>query len=415
MSYHTWFPVGSGDEESGKTGISHLFEHLMFKATNHLPEGEFDRRLEALGGNVNAATWLDWTYYYEDLPSAHFEVVVDLEADRLQNLLLTPEQLEPERKVVINERKECVEDSPDGLLDEALYLLAFGEGHPYAHPTIGWMSDIEGITQSECEMFYRAHYAPNRAVVVVCGDLERPRLFSAIERAYGSISPQPPPPLRPRPAPTLSGPKTHRISLDLSAPRVHIGLIAFTVLDERLLALETLDELLFSGDSARLYRKLVVDNEWATDVYSSVPSFKGVGLYEVTLELTAQAPIESAIELFFNELREIIEHGLNPGELDKVKCHQELSAYRNLQTYNQRAHALGFWEVTTGRFDFGFERVQALSKVSEAQVIEIAHILLEPSRKFIVYGDPTTHSATHSVEDSQRLDIQERSADDEAL
>ena len=129
LSYQTWVKVGSADEEVGSTGIAHFFEHLMFKGTERYPDGELDRLLEEVGGEVNAATWLDWTYYYVDLPSAYLERVVDVEADRLSNLRLTPEVFEAERSVVMNERRECVEDDPEGTLDELLWRHGLGDSN----------------------------------------------------------------------------------------------------------------------------------------------------------------------------------------------------------------------------------------------------------------------------------------------
>ena len=388
LSFQTWVPVGSAHEKKGKTGIAHLFEHLMFKATRSLSEGEFDRKIEAVGGQVNAATWLDWTYYYEDVPSAHFELVVKLEVDRLQHLLLNSEQLESERKVVMNERQECVEDDSGALLDELLWSMAFEETYPYAHPTIGWMSDIQGLSLEDCEAFYRTYYAPNQVILVVCGDVKREHLISTIELHYGSIPTIPPPPTLQLPTPHLHGPIEQRKSLTLYAPRLHLGFVVPTVLDPKIIALECLDELLFEGDSARLYRALVFEREWAVCVYSSVPQFKGVGLYEITVELLPNASPEATRALILDELRSISQDGLDSGELEKVKHQKELNTYRGLQTVQQRAQALGFWETTVGDFQELFERPRRLAKVTSSEVCEVAKLLLEPSRQYVLIGQP---------------------------
>lgn len=388
VSYQTWVPVGSAHEEVGRTGIAHLFEHMMFKATHTHEEGALDRLLEEVGGSANAATWLDWTYYYEDVPSAHLERVISLEADRLERLLLNSEQLEAERKVVMNERRECVDDDPDALMDERLWSLAFGE-HPYAHPTIGWMEDIERLSLEDCEAFYRTHYAPNRVVVVVSGGVERSRLLELMVKAYGPLKAQPSPS---EPALTLSqptGPIMERLELTLHAPRVSVGFVAPPISAPESLALECLDELLNQGDSARLHRALVLEREWATGVYSSTPIFKGPGLYELTLELLPDAPAEEALACCLEQLRLIAEEGLCEGELEKAKRQKELGAYRGLQTHQQRAHALGFWEVVVGAAEQGLSRPEALQAVTEESVRAIARTLLEPSRRFVVFGVPS--------------------------
>ena len=387
LSYQTWVPVGSADEREGATGVAHLFEHLMFKATRARPEGELDRALEQIGASANAATWLDWTYYYEDAPSAHLELIASLEADRLGGLLLNHEQLEAERKVVMNERRECVEDDPDGLMDERLWRLAFGE-RPYGHPTIGWMEDIAGLTLEGCEAFYRAHYAPNRVVLVVCGDVERERLLRVIGEAYAHLAPQPEPARADLTPPPLSGPHEESLSLTLHAPRLSVGFIAPPVVTRESLALECLDELLNQGDSARLHRSLVLEREWATGVYSSTPSFRGHGLYELTAELVAGADPGAALEVLLGEVRAVAEGGLAEGELEKVKRQRELGAYRGLQTLQQRAQLLGFWEVVAGDFGAGLRRVEELATVTEGEVRAAARALLDPACRVVVVGVP---------------------------
>src|SRR5262249_21634252 len=141
VSVQTWFRVGSRHERPGKTGIAHLFEHLMFNQTEHLQAGEFDRRMETAGGETNAATWVDWTYYRDNLPASALGLALELEADRMQHLTLTAVQLESEREVVANERRFRVDDDVDGFLAEQIYRMAFKD-HPYHWPTIGWMEDI---------------------------------------------------------------------------------------------------------------------------------------------------------------------------------------------------------------------------------------------------------------------------------
>jgi zinc protease len=193
FAYQTWFRVGSSHEREGKTGIAHLFEHLMFNQTESLPPGEFDRQFELQGGNTNAATWVDWTYYQDDLPASELELAVRLEAERMQRLVVQEHQVETERGVVISERRLRVEDDVDGFMAEELFRLAF-TSHPYHWPTIGWMRDIENITLGDAVAFYRTYYAPNNATVVVVGDVNEDRALRLIAAHYGQIPAQPIPP-----------------------------------------------------------------------------------------------------------------------------------------------------------------------------------------------------------------------------
>src|SRR5579884_839742 len=193
VAYHTWFAVGSRHERPGKTGLAHLFEHLMFGETENLRAGVFDRKLEEAGAETNAATWVDWTYYHELLPADRVKLAVKLEAERMQRLVLREPQVASEKEVVANERRYRVDDDVEGSANELLYRTAFSR-HPYGWPTIGWMEDIQGFTPEDCVGFYRTYYAPNNATVVVVGDVRERDLLLAIRDAYGGIPAQAIPP-----------------------------------------------------------------------------------------------------------------------------------------------------------------------------------------------------------------------------
>lgn len=391
LSYQTWVKVGSADEREGETGVAHLFEHLMFKGTPRYPDGELDRLLEEVGGEVNAATCFDWTYYYVDLPSAHLERVIDLEADRLTQLTLEPEVFEAERAVVINERRECVEDDPEGTLDELLWSRGLDEGHPYAHPTIGWMEDIESLSIPVCLDFYRQHYAPNRVTIVVCGDVGRARLLTLIDQHYGDLTPQEAPP-RPHFQPHLSSRSTvHEIKLAIHAPKMQLGFRVPEITDPLLVALECLDELLFASDSSRLYQALVYDEELVSDLYSSTPRFRGPALYEVGFDLLIGADPERVRDRVFKELEVLARDGVDEDELERARLSKELSGYLGLQTVQQRAQSLGFWSTVTGDLSDLWRRQQRLATVTLEEVRDAARLLLDPTRHVTVIGRPHPH------------------------
>src|ERR1700722_5751271 len=186
VSYFTWYCVGSRHERPGKTGLAHLFEHLMFNETATLKAGEFDRMLEENGAESNAATWVDWTYYYESLPADRFALAVKLESERMSRLVLRDPQVASEKEVVANERRFRVDDDVEGAASELLYKTAFTK-HPYHWPTIGWMPDILGFTPEDCERFYRTYYAPNNAFLVVVGDVRELDVLREVRDAYGKI------------------------------------------------------------------------------------------------------------------------------------------------------------------------------------------------------------------------------------
>src|SRR2546430_974497 len=184
---YSFFRVGSRNERPGITGISHLFEHMMFNGSRKYGPKEFDRRLESAGGSSNAYTSNDLTAYYEDFASDALPLVLDLEADRMASLTIDDTSLAREREVVKEERRFRTDNDIDGMMDEALGALAF-LAHPYRWPVIGWMSDIEAISRPDCERYFRTYYAPNNCTLVLVGDFEKAAALREIERLYGPIA-----------------------------------------------------------------------------------------------------------------------------------------------------------------------------------------------------------------------------------
>lgn len=387
VSYQTWFRVGSRHEQPGKTGIAHLFEHLMFKGTATRPEGTFDRVIEGLGGRNNAATWLDWTYYYEEVPEGGLEAVVELEADRMQNTLLGPEQLETERDVVMNERRERVDDDPNGLLAEILWSTAYTT-HPYGRPTIGWMDDIAGLTRADIDAFYKTWYAPNNAVIAVAGAVEGERLMSAIGAAYGDMPAAELPPVEPVFEPKQTEVRRVERDLELVSERLLMAWHAPSAVDPSAAALEVLNEALFEGDSSRLQRKLVTDGELAAGFYAFVPAFREPGLYEVSVDLRPGVPGDAAEEVILDAFAEVARDGLSIAELEKSKNRLETRFYRQLQSVQQRAAGFGYWEVTADDFRRLFTAAELLEAVTADDVVRVAREVLRPEGRTVVRGRP---------------------------
>lgn len=387
VSYQTWFRVGSRHEQPGKTGIAHLFEHLMFKETRNCPEGEFDRRIEALGGRINAATWLDWTYYYEDVPADALDVVIELEADRMEHMILGPEQLEAERLVVMNERKERVDNDPAGQLAETLWASAFTR-HPYGQPTIGWMDDIAALTLDDCLAFYRTWYAPNNATLVVAGAIDAPTLIERVTAAYGHLAPQPIPAVAPISEPRQTEIRRLERHLPLSADRLVMGYHAPAATDPSAAALEVLNEALFEGDSSRLQRALVTDGELAAGFYAFVPAFREPGLYEVSVDLRPGTPAEAAEEVVLDTFARVAADGLRPDELEKARNRLETRFYRQLQTVQQRAAGLGYWAITADDCYELFVATERLRAVTADDVVRVARETLRPDNRTVVVGRP---------------------------
>src|SRR5512142_1332305 len=222
VSYASFFQVGSRNERPGTTGISHLFEHMMFNGAAKYGPKEFDRVLESRGGASNAYTSNDVTAYYEDFSAEALETVIDLESDRMRSLALTSETLEQEREVVKEERRLRTENSVFGLMEEQLEALVF-LAHPYRWPVIGWMDDIDRISREDCVEFFRTYYAPSNAALYAVGDLDPDATLAAIERSYGDVPSGPPPRPVAQGEPPQRGERRAVVRYPSQAPAVLVG------------------------------------------------------------------------------------------------------------------------------------------------------------------------------------------------
>src|SRR5687768_2211506 len=194
VAVNLWYAVGSRNEREGRTGFAHLFEHMMFEGSANVPEMAHFSLIEQAGGSLNGSTWLDRTNYYETLPAHYLELGLWLESDRLGFLLpaMTQDKLDNQRDVVKNERRWRVDNQPYGDWDERLQALMYPSDHPYHHSVIGSMEDLDAASLQDVEEFFRTYYAPNNAVLTVCGDFDRDRTLELISRYFGGIPAGPP-------------------------------------------------------------------------------------------------------------------------------------------------------------------------------------------------------------------------------
>jgi zinc protease len=381
VSYHTWFRVGSRHERPGKTGLAHLFEHLMFNETRGRPPGEFDRLMERAGAQANAATWTDWTYYYENAPRDALPLLIELEADRMSNLVLRVPQVTSEKEVVANERKLRVDDDIEGKALELLYDSAFRR-HPYRWPTIGWMKDIRGFTVRDCRDFYRRHYAPNNATIVVAGDFEERRALSLVQRHYGGLSGGPkaesPTPSR---EPLQRAERVFQLTAPTPTEKLLIGYRApaFSHLDTP--ALVVANEVLFGGQSSRLHRLLCLDEEIALSVRGSIAPFIDPGLFEMWIFIRQGKPRAEALRLLDLEIARLGSDGPTAFELEKAINQIELSFLHSMETAGGKAEQIGFYETVVDDGAAVFDRLAAYQEVTVGDVKRVVAKYLRPSRR----------------------------------
>ncbi|MHA7774287.1 M16 family metallopeptidase [Roseibium sp. M-1] len=331
VTHMIWYKVGSADEPEGQSGVAHFLEHLMFKGTTENPDGAFSKMVADRGGQENAFTSTDYTAYFQKVAKEHLPLMMTLEADRMQNLILTDAVVAPERDVVLEERRMRVDSEPGSRLREALTAVLF-VNHPYGSPVIGWQSEIEALNKDAAIAFYDRFYTPNNAIVVIAGDVDVATVRKLAEETYGKVPRRAEPPARLRPAePPLAGER--RVAV--SDPRVRQESISQTwIVPSQTTgsgrtpeALDILSYILGEGPSSRLHKALVLDKEAAL---SAGAYYSGSALDDGRFGVYA-APrpghsLEEVERLIADELKKLLETGVSEEEVERARNSMVASA-----------------------------------------------------------------------------------------
>jgi zinc protease len=398
LSYQTWFRVGSRHELPGRTGMAHLFEHLMFNQTESLPPGEFDRVVERTGGESNAATWVDWTYYRLSLPARDLELAVRLEAERMTRLVLDEGPVESERDVVTNERRERVEDDVDGWLDEQLMALAF-QVHPYSWPTIGWMQDIRALPLDDIRAFYRTWYAPNNATLVVVGDLDEANLLELVARGYGDIPPAVLPDGEAVAEPVQASERRLSAGKPIASDRLLMGWKAPGQGDPDWAVLDLVATLLAGSPSTTLHRRLVIQKEIASSVDTQLTPFRDPSLLRVAVTMARGHRADEAIAEIDAVIDAMAESPPPAAELAKAKNLVETDFWAALLDADGKAEALGHHETALGDFRSLTTLAERLAAVTAEDVTRVVRTYLRRDRRSIVIAEPEAEDAADGDDD----------------
>jgi zinc protease len=397
-----WYRVGSRNEPSGCTGISHWVEHMLFKGTPTIPRGEFDRLIARNGGTFNGFTWVDYTAYYETLPADRIGLGLQIESDRMINALFEDAEVESERTVIISEL-EGYANYPETWLDEAVKATAFSV-HPYHHPVIGYKSDLEAMTREELYRHYQTYYMPNNAVLVLVGDFATDTLLKQVEALFGGLPVGPELPRFRAVEPEPQGERRVTIRRPGPAEYVQIGYLAPDCRNADFAALAVLDAVLsgaksltFMGGgaqtnrSARLYKALV-ETELAAAAWSGYMPTRDPFLFELSATVREEhsaAAVEAALT---TEVERIQQDGIAAEELAKVLKQVRAQVAYSGESVTNQALQLGMWEMLDS-----YRRVETLldelSAVQAEDVRRVAQQYLTERRRTVGHFIPTAEEA----------------------
>jgi zinc protease len=387
VTFQVWYRVGSRNELPGATGIAHLLEHMMFKGTPKHGPREFAQLVEQNGGQDNAFTTQDVTSYFVNIAADRIDLVLDLEADRMQNLLLDPKAIDGEREVVIEERRTRTEDDPSSFLGEEVGSLAF-RAHPYRAPIIGWMEDLKRITPAEIRAFYKSYYVPNNALVVAVGDFKAPELLDKITRTFGPIPRGATPPAVTAVEPPQSGERRVVVKKAAQLPTVYIAYNVPNHRSDDAVALDLMSTVLSSGRASRLYRRLVYERPLALSAGGDYTylSFDPNLFWFWATPMPGQQP-ETLEKELLAEVERLGKEPVAAEELQRAKNQVEAAFVFQEDSVHRRASLLARFELTGGwrQKDTYLQKIRA---VTADDIQRVARAYFLDSKKNVGYLIP---------------------------
>jgi zinc protease len=373
VAVNVWYHVGSANEKPGRTGFAHLFEHLMFEGSKHVPEGQFDLLLEAAGANNNGSTSNDRTNYIIDVPANALELALFLESDRMAYLLdaMPPEQVNSQRDVVKNERRQSYENRPYGMASLEIDRMLWPKGHPYSWPVIGYMEDLTAASHDDVVDFFKRYYAPNNASLVIAGDIDLDRTRTLVEKWFGEIPRgQPVEPVAPPPA-MLTEVKRQTITDQVSLPRLYLAWMTPRAYAPGDATLDVVSSVLTGGKNSRLYKRLVYEEQMAQDV----SAFQGSSALGSSFLVIATARRGRTVE----ELQKAIDEELDrlrsappeDREVQRALNQIEASFYRRMERaggFSGKADQLNAYYFAGGSPDFFAEDLARYTSLSPSDI-----------------------------------------------
>lgn len=361
VSVNIWYKVGSAYETKGKTGLAHLFEHMMFQGSANVPKEMHFRYIQEAGGTLNGSTSSDRTNYYEKLPANNLELALWLESDRMGFFLpaLTEEKLNNQKDVVKNERLERYDNQPYGLAWELLITNLYPENHPYSWSTIGFLKDIESYTFEDIKNFFQKYYSPNNACLVIAGDFEKDNAISLITKYFEPIQPFDNNHKINFPVPSLKENIFIQQKDNVQLDRIYLAWHSDFIYGLNDAPLEVVSDILSGSKNSRLYKKLVFDLQIAQDVTAFQYSGKFGGHFMIISTARPGINLDRLKEVILNEINELIKNGVSPRELEKskngIKAHF-IYSMQNLDTVADYLNHYNYYLNEPNSFEFDLNR-----------------------------------------------------------
>ncbi|MGB7286507.1 MAG: pitrilysin family protein [Salaquimonas sp.] len=393
VTHMMWYKAGSADEPRGKSGIAHFLEHLMFKGTKNVEAGEFSRKVAEIGGQENAFTTVDFTAYYQKISPDALEMVMGYEADRMENLILNDSVIEPEKNVILEERRSRVDSNPRSILGETVDAALF-KHHPYGTPIIGWQNEMLELTKEDAVAFYDRFYSPNNAILVVAGDVEIAEVLAMAERTYGKVKQRVPNIIRERviePEPTAARTIEYEDArvTQPSFSRLYLVPSYQNAGDHEAEALELLADILGGSSTSRIYKSLILDKEIATSAGSwyqgSALDMTRFGFYGSPRGETLIEQVEDAID---EVIADVVANGVTEQEVDRARNNLLKSVIFERDSQTTMARLYGTVLSLGGTLQDVDEWPKELGKVTAEDVNAVAKKYLKKSRSVTSFLRP---------------------------
>lgn len=397
-TFQIWYRVGSKDEPMGKTGISHLLEHMMFKGTPKYGSKQFSNIIQRNGGTDNAHTTKDYTMYHQTLSSDRIDLSIKLEADRMINLLLEPKEVVAERNVVMEERRMRYEDNPQSSLYEEVIATAF-KAHPYQWPVIGWMSDIVAVERKDLYRYYRTYYSPNNAFIVISGDVKAEDILSKVRKAFEHKRPSKRSFIKDRTEePQQRGEKRVYLKREVELPYILMAYHVPSFPHEDSFALDVLSTILSGGKSSRLYKNIVYEKRLALNTFADYSGFyKDPFLFVFGGTAAPKKNIEDVEKAIYDEIEKVKKESPSEMEIQKAKNQIEAAfVFAQDSTYS-RAFYTGMFEML-GNWRLMDKYLEGVRKVKPEDVQAAAKKYLIDDNKTVGILVPVNKSKVRSQE-----------------